>query len=246
MNENQSTVVNHLIELRKRILYTIIGMGVCLIILMPFCNQIYQIVSAPIGKYLPPNTQLIATDVISPFFVPVKLTILVAMFFSIPNTIYQIWQFIAPGLYKQEKLLLLIIVISSILLFIIGVTFCYYLVLPAIFHFIANFKMQQIAMMTDIDKYLSFVLSLFMVFGIAFEMPILVFILIHLNILKINAAKKIRKYIFVGCFILAAIVTPPDVLSQTMLAVPLYVLYELGLLMGKLSPKSTRNLIANS
>lgn len=245
MNENQSIVINHLMELRKRLLYTIIGISLCLVLLMPFCNHIYQIISAPIGKYLPSNTQLIATDVISPFFVPVKLTILVAIFFSIPNTIYQIWQFIAPGLYKQEKFLLLIIITSSVLLFMIGVAFCYYLVLPAIFHFITNFKMQQIAMMTDIDKYLSFVLSLFMIFGIAFEMPILVFILIHLNILTISTAKKIRKYVFVGCFILAAIVTPPDVLSQTMLAIPLYILYELGLLMGKLSPKSTRHLIAN-
>lgn len=232
-------MINHLVELRKRFLFIALGIVLCLVILLPFCNEIYQIVAIPIGKYLPQNTQLIATDIISPFFVPVKLTTMVAIFFSIPNTIYQIWQFIAPGLYQREKLLLFSITTSSVILFAIGVAFCYYLVLPAIFHFIANFKMTQITMMTDIDKYLSFVLSMFLIFGIAFETPVLVFILIYTKILPIEIARKIRKYVFVGCFVIAAIVTPPDVFSQTMLALPLYVLYEVGLIMSRFINKKS-------
>lgn len=226
--------VNHLIELRKRALFIIIGLVICILCLIPFCNDIYQIIAAPITKYLPANTQLIATEVIAPFSVPIKLAILIAVFISLPNTIYQIWRFISPALYKQEKLIIFSVVVSSILLFVIGVLFCYFLVLPAIFHFISNFKMEQITMMADIDKYLGFILSLFMIFGLAFETPVLVFLLIHFNILTINTASKIRKYVFVGCFIVAAIVTPPDVFSQTMLALPLYLLYELGIIASKL------------
>lgn len=235
MNEQpKEQFINHLIELRKRALYTIIGIGICVLALIPFCNDIYQIIAAPIGKYLPANTQLIATEVIAPFSVPIKLAILIAIFVSLPNTIYQIWRFISPALYKQEKLIIFSVVVSSILLFIVGVLFCYFLVLPAIFHFISNFKMQQITMMTDIDKYLGFILSLFLIFGLAFETPVLVFLLIHFNIITIGTATKVRKYVFVGCFIVAAIVTPPDVFSQTMLALPLYILYELGIIASKL------------
>lgn len=227
---NNHIFTEHLIELRKRLLYTIIGFAICALILFPFSNPIYHFVAEPIAKYLPTNTQLIATDIISPFFVPIKLVSLIAVFISLPNTVYQLWRFIAPGLYQQEKKLLAVIVTSSILFFAIGVAFCYFLVLPAIFHFIANFKLEQITMMTDIEKYLNFILSLFMVFGIAFEMPVIILILIRVGILSVTKARQIRKYVFVGCFIIAAIVTPPDILSQTMLAIPLYILYELGII----------------
>lgn len=244
MNDNLNSSTNtidslttHLIELRKRALLIILGFIIVVVVLFPFSNQIYQFVAAPIGKYLPSNTQLIAIDVVSPFFVPIKLTMLLALGISLPNTIFQIWRFIAPALYKHERSLIFGIVCSSIVLFVVGIAFCYFLVLPAIFHFINGFKMQQITMMTDIDKYLSFILSLFTVFGLAFETPVLVFILIRSNILTFQTAKKIRKYVFVLCFIIAAIVTPPDVLSQTMLAIPLYILYELGVMVAGFTRK---------
>ncbi|MDD3267374.1 MAG: twin-arginine translocase subunit TatC [Burkholderiales bacterium] len=233
---NNPEFTQHLIELRKRLIFIIIGLVICMGLLFPFCNQIYAFIIKPVGIYLPKNTQMIATDIISPFFVPIKLTFLVAIFISLPNTIYQTWQFIAPALYRQEKSLLLGVVVSSLLLFASGILFCYFLVLPAIFHFISGFKLSEITMMTDITKYLDFVLSLFTTFGLAFETPVIVFLLIYLGILPIEKARQIRKYILVGAFIVAAIVTPPDVFSQTMLAVPLYCLYEIGLLVSRLIP----------
>lgn len=226
--------ISHLIELRKRLIYALIGFIVVLGCLFPFANHLYQLLSAPLAKFMPPSSQLIATDIISPFFVPLKLAALSAMIISLPNTLYQIWQFVSPGLYKSERRLIVSIISSAFVLFLIGILFCYFLVLPAIFHFVAKIKAPQIAMFTDIDKYLSFVLSLFVVFGIAFEMPVIIFLLIKFNILSLAKARQIRPYMFVGCFIIAAIVTPPDILSQTLLALPLYALYELGIVAGNI------------
>lgn len=234
--------IQQLIELRKRLIFCTIGFILILAGLFPFSNQIYQLLAIPASKYLPSTTHLVALEVTAPFFVPLRLTAMVAFVLSLPNTIYQIWQFIAPGLYKPERKLLISVIISSFTLFILGIAFCYFLVLPALFHFISNFKSSQITLLADIDKYLSLVLSLFMIFGIAFETPVLVFLLIKFGVLKLQTATKIRKYIFVGCFIVAAIVTPPDVLSQTMLAIPLYLLYELGILTAKIfnKPQETK------
>jgi sec-independent protein translocase protein TatC len=226
--------IQQLLELRKRLILCVAGFLIIFVALFPFSNQIYQLLAVPASKYLPSTTHLVALEVTAPFFVPLKLTALVAFMFNLPNLVYQIWQFIAPGLYKPERKLLISVIISSFTLFILGITFCYCVVLPALFHFISNFIAPQITLLTDIDKYLSLVLSLFMIFGIAFETPVLVFLLIRFGILSLEKAAKIRKYIFVGCFIVAAIVTPPDVLSQTMLAIPLYLLYELGLLAAKI------------
>ena len=235
--------IQQLIDLRKRLIFCALGFILVLAGLFPFSNQIYQLLAIPASKYLPSTTHLVALEVTAPFFVPLRLTAMVAFVLSLPNTIYQIWQFIAPGLYKPERKLLIIVISSSFTLFILGITFCYFLVLPALFHFISNFKSSQITLLADIDKYLGFVLSLFMIFGIAFETPVLVFLLIKFGILKLQTATKIRKYIFVGCFIIAAIVTPPDVLSQTMLAIPLYLLYELGILTAKIFIKSNKSRI---
>lgn len=234
--------IQQLIELRKRLIFCTIGFILILAGLFPFSNQIYQLLAIPASKYLPSTTHLVALEVTAPFFVPLRLTAMVAFVLSLPNTIYQIWQFIAPGLYKPERKLLISVIVSSFTLFILGIAFCYFLVLPALFHFISNFKSSQITLLADIDKYLSLVLSLFMIFGIAFETPVLVFLLIKFGVLKLQTATKIRKYIFVGCFIVAAIVTPPDVLSQTMLAIPLYLLYELGILTAKIfnKPQETK------
>ncbi len=238
MNEESpklNLIVENLIELRKRILYSLLGLVSLSIILLPFCNNIYQFIATPIMYYLPKGSQLIATDVISPFFVPVKFTLFVAFFLSLPNTIYQLWLFLAPGLYKQEQKLIFGVITSSFILFIIGVLFCYYFALPMIFNFVTNFKLTDIAMMTDIDNYLNFVLKLFMIFGIAFETPVCIFILVRMGIISVQTLCKYRKYVFVGCFIIAAIVTPPDVLSQTAFALSLYILYEIGLVFSRLT-----------
>lgn len=234
MSNMEPIFIAHLVELRKRLIFAVVGFMIIFIALFPFANYWYHLLASPLARFLPANTQLIATDVISPFFVPLRLTAILAIIISLPNTIYHIWQFIAPGLYKQERRIIISVITSSFCLFIIGIAFCYFLVLPAVFHFVGAFKSSQITMMTDIDKYLSFVLSLFMIFGVAFETPVIVFLMIKFGILSIAKAKKIRPYIFVGSFILAAILTPPDVLSQTMLAIPLYALYELGVITARL------------
>lgn len=235
---NQS-FVEHLIELRKRLILAISGFLLIFVGLFPFANRLYQFLAAPIGKFLPASTQLVASDITSPFFVPLKLVAILALIISLPNTIYQAWQFIAPGLYRQERRLTISVIVSGLILFLLGIAFCYFLVLPAIFHFVGQFKSPQITMLTDIDKYLSFVLSLFIIFGVAFEMPVIVFLFMKFGILTVKKASQIRSYMFVGCFIIAAIVTPPDVLSQTMLALPLYLLYEIGIIAGRIFIKES-------
>jgi sec-independent protein translocase protein TatC len=227
-------LISHLIELRRRIIFTALGFGLCFIGLFPWCNQLYQLLATPLLAKLGTNVHLIATEVTAPFFVPVKLAALVAFTISLPHTIYQLWQFVAPGLYRQERKLISSIIISSLALFTLGIAFCYYLVLPTVFHFIANFKSPLIDLFTDIDKYLSFIINLFMVFGLAFETPIIIFLLIYFNILPFASATKHRRLMLVISFIIAAILTPPDVVSQTMLALPLYALYELGILSARI------------
>jgi sec-independent protein translocase protein TatC len=221
--------VKHLLELRRRFIFSIVVIGGITVLLLPQANFIYQLLAAPLLKFLPNGAQLIATDITSPFTVPVKLTFLLALVLSLPHTLFQLWQFIAPGLYKQERKLLFALISTSVTLFIAGMAFCYFIVLPIVFHFIGNFKAQQIAMLTDITNYLNFILTMFTIFGIAFETPIIVFLLIKYNFLSLEQARHSRKYILVTCFILAAVVTPPDVLSQCLLALPLYLLYELGM-----------------
>lgn len=222
--------IDHLIELRRRLIFIMIGVVVSFLCLFHFANDIYQYLSDPIFKYLPKGTQLVATDITSPFFAPLKITFYVALLISLPHTLFQIWQFIAPALYKHEKFLLFTSILSILILSLLGIMFCYYLVLPSIFKFIGQFKSNDITMLTDITKYLDFILNLFLVFAIAFQTPIFIFFLIHFDIVSLDKMKKLRKYIFVGCFIIAAIVTPPDILSQIMLALPLYIFYELGML----------------
>jgi sec-independent protein translocase protein TatC len=227
-------ILEHLIELRKRLLYTIIGFLVVFLSIFHFANNIYLIISNPLLYYMPAGTKLIATDVTSPFFVPVKLTEIVAIFISLPNTIYQLWQFVAPGLYKHEKKLILVMIVAALALFLLGIVFAYFVVLPTLFNFINHFKAADISMLTDITKYLDLVLHLFVIFGFSFQMPIVIFLLIYFDVVHLETMIKMRKYYFVGSFIVAAIVTPPDVLSQTMFAIPFYLLYELGVLIAKL------------
>lgn len=229
--------ITHLIELRKRLIYSLCGIIVIFALLFPWANELYNIIALPLRKFLPPSSQIIATDIIAPFLVPMKLTAILAFALSLPYTIYQLWKFIAPGLYQHERKLASLIITVGMLLFIIGILFCYFVALPALFNFTLNFKSSQISLMADMAKYMNLVLSLFMVFGIAFEMPLITFVLIKLNIISLNTAKSSRKYVFLLAFIISAIVTPPDIISQIILAIPLYLLYELGLLAAKLLVK---------
>lgn len=229
-----NTVTHQLIELRKRLIFILLGFIIVFALLFSCRNDMVRMIAKPLFEYLPKDTKLIATDVTAPFFVPVKLTACVALFLSIPNTVFQIWQYVAPGLYKHERKLLLYIIIFAIILFASGVLFCYFLVLPLLFNFINQIKATDITMFTDISKYLDMLLDLFIVFGLSFQIPIAIFCLIYFKIVSLSKIKKLRPYTFVACFILAAIVTPPDIFSQSILAIALYLLYELGIIATKL------------
>lgn len=238
MNE---ALVTQLIQIRRRLIFIFIGIILAFAILFNFRNNLFNLIATPLLKYLPTGTKLVATDVTAPFFVPLKITGIIAVFTSLPNTVFQIWQYVAPGLYRNERKLLLFIILFSIILFCIGILFCYFLVLPLLFNFISHIKADDIEMFTDINKYLDLVLTLFMVFGISFQMPIAIFCLTYFNLVSVITMRKLRPYIFVGCFILAAIVTPPDIFSQSLLALSLYILYEIGILAATTFSRSQNN-----
>ncbi len=222
-------LILHLIELRKRFIFILIGFFIVFAILFHFDNLIFDYLAKPLFAYLPKTSNLVATDIIAPFFTPLKLSIILAIFISLPNTFIQIWAFIAPALYLHEKKIGAYCVIIAILLFAIGISFCYFLVLPILFKFINSVASPNITIMADITKYLDLILNLFLIFGICFETPLIIYLLIHFKILPINTLKKARPYIFVASFIIAAILAPPDILSQILLAIPLYLLYEVGI-----------------
>jgi sec-independent protein translocase protein TatC len=226
-------LLNNLLDLRKRLIYIVIGILLVFLLLFRYSNWLYHIFSMPLLEAKLLSGKLIATDVTTPFFVPLKLTIICAIFISLPNTIYQLWKFLAPAMYINERLVLLFTTIAAIVLFVLGVLFCYFLVLPVLFNFIGTIKDPSIAIMTDIAKYYDFVLNLFLIFGLTFLTPIVVVLLVYFDLVSYTQFKRLRPYIFVGCFIVAAILTPPDVLSQILLALPLYILYEVGLFCGR-------------
>ncbi|MDO5686546.1 MAG: twin-arginine translocase subunit TatC [Neisseria sp.] len=227
----QQTLIEHLIELRNRLMKIVLGIGLCLLVLLPFAQKIYSFVAEPLMSALPAGNSMIATDVIAPFFVPLKVTLMVAFLFSLPNTVYQIWAFVAPALYKNEKKLVFPLMLSTIILFFIGMAFAYFLVFPAVFHFMVKVAPEGVNMATDIDKYLSFVLGMFIAFGVSFEVPVVVVLLNRIGMVSRRQLKTARPYVIVGAFVIAAVITPPDILSQILLAVPLIILYEFGLLM---------------
>lgn len=242
MNEEVQSILGHLVELRSRFVRIIIGLLVCFLALVAFAQEIYAFVAQPLVDALPAGGSMIATDVIAPFFVPIKVTMMVAFLLSLPNTAYQLWAFIAPALYQHEKRLIFPLVASTILLFLIGMAFAYFFVFPVIFQFMASVTPAGVSMATDIDKYLSFILGMFLAFGLTFEVPIVVLVLNRAGIVSLAQLKSARPYVIVGSFVVAAVVTPPDVLSQTLLAVPLCLLYEFGLFMCrfvKVKPIST-------
>lgn len=233
MSDRELPLVQHLIELRTRLLHTVIFVLVVFCCLFYFSNDIYYIISAPLQNLLPENTSMIATDVVSPFLTPLKLTFFAAVLLSIPYILYQIWAFIAPGLYKHEQRLAAPLLISSVFLFYAGMTFAYFVVFPLLFGFVTGIGLEGVATMTDIAKYLDFVLQLFFAFGFAFEIPIAVILMIHAGVLTPDGLAAKRPYIVVGCFIIGMLLTPPDVFSQILLAVPMWMLFEVGVFIGR-------------
>jgi sec-independent protein translocase protein TatC len=231
--DQELPLVQHLIELRTRLLHIILFVLVIFGGLFYFANDIYYLISAPLQKLLPENSSMIATDVISPFLTPLKLTFFSAILLAIPFILYQVWAFIAPGLYKHEKRLAVPLLISSILLFYLGMAFAYFVVFPLIFSFITGIGLTGVATMTDITKYLDFVLQIFFAFGFAFEIPIATVLMIHAGIISPDGLAKKRPYIIVGCFIVGMLLTPPDVFSQVLLAVPMWMLFEVGIFFGR-------------
>lgn len=237
IQDKEQPLVQHLIELRTRLLHIVYFLLAVFLCLFPFANHIYGAVSAPLLAALPEGSNMIATDVISPFLTPLKLTFYVALFFAVPFILYQIWAFIAPGLYKHEKQLAAPLLISSVLLFFMGMAFAYFLVLPMLFNFTMGIQLEGVSAMTDIAKYLDLVLHMFFAFGFAFEIPVATVLLIHAGIVSPEGLAAKRRYIVVGCFMVGMLLTPPDVFSQTLLAVPMWMLFEAGLFFGRFLQK---------
>lgn len=234
MTEQTQTLVEHLIELRRRLVWIVGILILCFLALMPFSQQLYSFVAQPLMASLPKDTSMIATDVIAPFFVPIKVTLMAGFLVSLPHTLFQIWAFVAPALYRHEKRLILPLVLSSLILFACGMAFAYFLVFPLIFKFLTGVTPVGVNMATDIDKYLSFVLGMFVAFGATFETPVVVVLLYRMGVVSMEKLKAARPYVIVGAFVLAAVITPPDVVSQFLMAVPLIVLYEVGILFSYL------------
>lgn len=232
-------LIEHLLELRRRLVWAVLGIAVCFFAIVPFAQTLYSFVAQPLMSVLPNNTSMIATDVIAPFFVPIKVALMAAFLVALPNTLYQIWAFVAPALYQNEKRLIVPLILSSIILFAAGMAFCYFLVFPMVFKFFAGMTPLGVSMATDIDKYLSFVLGMFVAFGLTFEIPVAVVLLYRMGVITYRQLTAARPYLIVAAFIIAAVVTPPDVLSQIMLAVPMILLYEMGILVCRIvKPRS--------
>ena len=231
----QDTFISHLVELRTRLLKAVAAVLAIFIILFiyPGASKIYDVLAQPMLASLPEGTRMIATGVITPFMVPIKVTLLAAFVISLPVVLYQAWAFVAPGLYTHERRLAMPLIISSTLLFMAGMAFCYFVVFRTVFHFIAGFAPESITPAPDIEAYLSFVMTMFIAFGVTFEVPVAVVLLVKTGIVTVEKLKAARGYVIVGAFVIAAVVTPPDVVSQFMLAVPLCLLYEVGLLVAR-------------
>ena len=233
MADVQETFISHLIELRNRLMWALGAVLVAFLCLVPWSADVYDLLAQPMIATLPPGTKMIATGVITPFMVPIKVTLLAAFVLALPFVLYQAWAFVAPGLYAHEKRFGVPLVIGSTLLFLAGVAFCYFFVFNTVFKFINEFAPQSITPAPDIEQYLSFVMTMFLAFGVTFEVPVVVILLVRFGVVSLDKLKEARPYVIVGAFVIAAVVTPPDVLSQFMLALPMCLLYELGLLIAR-------------
>lgn len=227
--DHEQPLIAHLAELRSRLINALICVTLVFLALVPFSTEIYNLISTPLLSKLPDGTSMIATEVASPFLVPFKLTMYTAIFIAMPYLLYQVWAFIAPGLYRNEKRFAVPLLISSILLFYTGTAFAFFVVFPLVFSFFASVTPEGVAMMTDISHYLDFILKMFFSFGLAFEVPIATILLVATGIVSIEGMREKRPYIIIGAFVIGMILTPPDVMSQFLLATPMLVLFELGL-----------------
>lgn len=234
IDDRELTFMEHLVELRGRLLKACLAILVVLVALLPFSRQLYSLVSEPLTRHLPEGSNMIAIDVASPFLTPFKLCLLLALIVAIPVVLYQVWAFVAPALYKHEKRLARPLLYSSVALFYLGCAFAYFVVFPLVFGFFTSVAPEGVSVMTDISRYLDFVMMLFLAFGITFEVPIATIILVATGMTTVKKLSKIRAYVLVGAFALGMLLTPPDIISQTLLALPMWLLFEFGLLMTRI------------
>ena len=232
--DHEQPFISHLVELRTRLLRIVSGVLLVFVALSPFSNPIYSMLAGPLTRHMPAQSSMIAIDVLSPFLTPLKFTLVLAVFITIPWILYQVWAFIAPGLYQKEKRLALPVLISSTLLFYCGMAFAYFVIMPIFFAFITSTAPEGVAVMTDINRYLDFVMTIFFAFGVAFEVPVATVILVLTGIITPEAMAAKRPYVIVGAFVVGMLLTPPDVISQTLLAVPMWLLFEVGIFVSRL------------
>jgi sec-independent protein translocase protein TatC len=233
MADAQESFISHLFELRNRLMWALGTVLVVFVCLVPWAGDVYDLLALPMISTLPPGTKMIATGVITPFMVPLKVTLLAAFLLALPAILYQAWAFIAPGLYAHEKKFALPLIVASTALFLLGVAFCYFFVFNTVFKFINQFAPASITPAPDIEQYLNFVMTMFLAFGVTFEVPVVVVVLVRFGIVSLEKLRDFRPYAIVGAFVIAAVVTPPDVTSQFMLALPMCLLYELGLFVAR-------------
>jgi sec-independent protein translocase protein TatC len=234
---SEDTFVSHLMELRDRLLRSLIALGIVFVILFPFANDLYDLLAHPLMRTLPEGSKMIATGVVTPFLIPVKVALMMAFLIVLPYLLYQAWAFVAPGLYAHEKRLVLPLVIASTILFILGLAFCYFFVFGVVFDFVYKIAPKSISVAPDIENYLNFALTMFLAFGVTFEVPIAVILLVYMGAVSLQQLRDARSYFVVGAFVVAAIVTPPDVISQFLLAIPLCLLYEAGIIAARFVAK---------
>jgi len=238
--EDQETFLSHLIELRQRLVRGLVAYLVVCAPMVAFSAELYDLLALPLMRSLPEGSRMIATGVISPFLIPMKIAFFAGFVVALPYILYQVWAFVAPGLYEHEKRFALPVVVSSTLLFALGMLFCYYFVFRQVFTFIASFAPKSITVAPDIEAYFNFVLGMFLAFGLAFEMPVVVFVLVLTKLVSVEQLREWRGYVIVGIFVVAAVVTPPDVVSQLALALPMCLLYEVGIILGQLAGRRAR------
>jgi sec-independent protein translocase protein TatC len=229
----QETFISHLVELRDRLLRAIIAVLVLTLAMVPWAKEIYALLAQPLLSALPSGATMIATDVTGTFLVPLKVTLMGGFLIALPYVLYQAWAFVAPGLYQHEKRLAVPVIVSSFFFFLVGMAFAYFVVFPVAFGFFVGYTPPGVQMMTDIDKYLSFVLTMFLAFGLTFETPVVVVVLVRMGVVSLEKLRAARGYVIVGAFVIGAIFTPPDVISQLLLAIPLWLLYEVGLFLAR-------------
>ena len=242
MDLPEESFLSHLVELRNRLIRILLAIGLVFLCLFPWAKDLYALLAQPLLATLPKGGQMIATDVVGVFMVPMKVALMVAFLVALPYILYQVWAFVAPGLYAHEKRLALPLVLASVVLFFVGMAFAYFVVFPAVFGFMAKMAPEGVAWMTDIEKYLSFVMGTFIAFGVTFEVPVVVIVLVRMRIVELATLVSWRPYVIVGAFVIGAIFTPPDVVSQLMLAIPLCLLYELGMLLARFVSKPTNEI----